>query len=86
MVQSQAMIDDVRYALAEGQDLDQLKRSFETAMRSGGAFVEFTVEGNREVSALVSPTTRVMLSVETVQFDEHDTGDLDFSYSEPYDL
>ncbi len=85
MVQSHAIIDDVPYSLAQGQDLEQLKRAVEESVRAGGAFVEFTIVGHREVSALISPSTRVVFTVETVQFDERDTGDLGLPFGGKYD-
>ncbi|MDP3950301.1 MAG: hypothetical protein Q8Q19_06545 [Microbacterium sp.] len=85
MVRARAKIDDAPYLLAQEQDLDELKRSFETAMRSGGAFVEFTVVGNEKVSTLVTPNTRVVLSEATVEIDQSDNGDQGFPYVETYD-
>lgn len=85
MVRTYAKIDDAPYLLDPGQDLEQLKRSFEAAMREGGAFVEFTVVGNEEVSALVSPTTRVVLSVATVEVDDGDPGHAGIGNVETYD-
>lgn len=85
MVQSHAIIDGVSYSLAQGQDLEQLKRAVEEAVRAGAAFVDFTIVGDREVSALISPSTRVVFTIETVQFDERDTGDLGLPFDGKYD-
>jgi hypothetical protein len=68
------------YLLAQGQDLESLKRRIEEGAQSGGRFVEFTVVGNREVSVLVTSRTRVVFSVETVLFDGRDSGD----HAEPF--
>ncbi|WP_245861395.1 hypothetical protein [Microbacterium aurantiacum] len=81
-----AMIDGVPYALAQGQDLAELKRTFEAAMKSGGAFVDFTAEGDRKISALVSAATRVVFAVATVEHDERDAGVPDFPNGDPYEF
>ena len=86
MVRAQAAIDDAVYLLAQGQDLERLKRRIEEGARSGGIFVEFTVVGNREVSVLVTSRTRVVFSVETVPFDERDSGDQDAPFGGFFDL
>ncbi|MDF2993440.1 MAG: hypothetical protein K0S37_3954 [Microbacterium sp.] len=75
MVRTQMAIDDASFSLAQGQDLDLLKRCIEEAVQAGGRFVTFIVVGNRNVSALFTAHSRVALSVETVQFDPRDTGD-----------
>lgn len=86
MVRTQAAIDDSVFQLAQGQDLDRLKQDIESAAASSGRFVRFTVVGNREVSVLITATTRVVLSVETVQFDDRDTGDQDSSFGGFFDF
>lgn len=86
MVRTQAAIDDAVYLLAQGQDLDALKEQIEAAARSGGGFVDFTVVGNREVSVLVTAGTRVVFSVETVRYDERDTGDQAAPFGGLYDF
>ncbi len=84
-MRTHVMIDGASYALAQGQDLAELKRAFEAAVRSGGTFVVFTVEGDREISALVSATTRVVFSVATVEH-ERDAGVQDFPQGDPYEF
>ena len=76
MIRTQMAVNDAVFALAQGQDLDDLRRRIETAVDLGGRFVSFVVVGNREVSVLFSPGTSVALSVETVVYDERDDGNL----------
>jgi hypothetical protein len=75
MVRTQIAIDDSSFLLAQGQDIDELQRRIEAACEAGGRFVSFVVLGNRRVSALLTPHSRVLFSVETVQYDPRDTGD-----------
>jgi len=86
MVQTEITINSGTYLLAQNQDLDDLRRRIEAAAESGARFVTFTVVGNRSVSVLVTPSTQVALSVETVQFDPRDTGDEDFPFGGPFDF
>ena len=81
MVRTQIAIDEASFFLAQGQDLTELRSRIEQAVQEGGRFVSFVVVGNREVSALLTPHSRVALSVETVPHDPRDTGDAD----DPYD-
>ncbi|MBT2484635.1 hypothetical protein J7E28_07975 [Microbacterium sp. ISL-108] len=85
MIRTQVVVDGVPFLLSQGQDLDALKRSFEAAL-STGAFVDFSVVGNREVSVLVSAHTSIVLSIDTVQFDERDDGDLETPYGGMFDF
>ncbi|MDT0117042.1 hypothetical protein Q9R20_08550 [Microbacterium sp. PRF11] len=75
MVRTQIAIDDSSFFLAQGQDVDELQRRIEAASEAGGRFVSFVVLGNRRVTALFTPHSRVIFSVETVQNDPRDTGD-----------
>ncbi|WP_245861470.1 hypothetical protein [Microbacterium aurantiacum] len=86
MVQTEVMIDGESSVLAQDQDLDDLRRRIEEATATTGRFVDFVVVGNRTVIALVTPRTRVVFRVSTVQFDPRDTGDVDFPYGGHYDL
>ncbi len=86
MVRTMVDADGVRFMLAQDQDVDDLKRRIEDASASQGRFVEFVVLGNRGVSVLVNSRTRIVLSVETVQFDPRDTGDSDAPFGGFYDI
>jgi hypothetical protein len=86
MVRTQVHVDGITSFLAQGQDVEGLKRRIEAAMATVGTFVDFTVVGNREMSVLVSPRTQVVFSIETVQFDARDTGDHDEPFGGLYDL
>jgi hypothetical protein len=78
-------VNDAVFALAQGQDLDDLRRRIETAVDLGGRFVSFVVVGNREVSVLFSRGTSVALSVETVVYDDRDDGNPDMPYAGFFD-
>lgn len=86
MVQTEVTFDGTSFALAQDQDVADLRRRVEEATKSTGQFVNFVVVGNREVSVLVTPRSRVTISVSTVLFDERDTGDVTFPYGGYYDL
>lgn len=86
MVQTEATLDSVSYLLAQDQDVADLRRRVEEAVQTAGTFVDFVVVGNREVSVLITPHSRVTISTSTVAFDERDTGDLEFPYGGYYDL
>ena len=75
MTRTRILVNDVGFFLAQGQDEGELKRRIEVAARAGGGFVEFVVVGNRVVSVFVSPSTHIVITVETVEFDARDTGD-----------
>ena len=86
MVQTTIMVGDSHYLLAQGHDHEALKRRIEDAIRGGGAFVDFVVVGNRTVSAFLDGRERIVLTLETVLFDQRDTGDTAAPYGGMYDL
>lgn len=69
MERTRMVVDEVDFFLAPGQDVADLKHRIEAALRSGGAFVDFTVAGDDAVSVLVSASTRVVISLESVDVD-----------------
>lgn len=75
MVRTEIAVNGGAYSLAQGQDLDDLKRRIEEAMRTAGTFVDFIEVGNRVVSVLISPRSQVAFSLETVQYDSRDVGE-----------
>jgi hypothetical protein len=86
MVQTTIAIGDSHYLLAQGHDQEELKRRIEDAIHGGGGFVDFVVVGNRVGSAYLDGHERISLTIETVLFDERDTGDTDVPYGGMYDL
>lgn len=86
MVRTQVAVNDVGFLLAQGQDVDQLKEAIEAAVRTGPRFVDFIVVGNRSVSILVSAATQVVISVDTVKFDQRDNGDDSAPFGGSFDL
>lgn len=86
MVRTEIAINGSSVFLAQEQDIDDVKRRMEAAVKSGGAFVDFVVVGNRSVSVLVSAQTQITISVATVGFDPRDTGDEAMPFGGFYDL
>ncbi len=85
MIRTQMAVNDAVFELAQGQDIEALKKRIEDAVGHGGRFESFVVVGNREVSVLFSPHTSVAFSVETVSYDERDDGDPDVPYGGFFD-
>ena len=85
MVRTELSINGRSFFLAQGQDAHEVQRRIEAAVDSRGVFVTFTVVGNREVSVLITPRSQVIFTIETVAFDERDTGDSDFPFGGFYD-
>lgn len=85
MVRTQMVVNDAVFALAQGQDVEDLKKRIEDAVDRGGRFASFVVVGNREMSMLFSSRTTVTFSVETVGYDERDTGDADLPFGGFFD-
>lgn len=85
MIQTEVIFDGTSFLLAQDQDIPGFRRQIEAATRTSGTFVDFTVVGNREVSVLVTPRSRVTISTAAVAYDARDTGDLDFPFGGFYD-
>ena len=77
MVRTTLAVGESVYLLAQGQDYKALERRIEKALDDGGRFVEFVVVGNRTVSTLITSSQSVTFLIETVPFDDRDTGDVD---------
>ncbi len=86
MERSALKLNGEEFFLAQEQDLDDLQMRIEDAIAGAGRFVEFVVVGNRRVRALITPRSRVTITVSTVQFDHRDTGDLEFPYGGHFDM
>ncbi|MCE0509056.1 hypothetical protein V8Z69_16470 [Microbacterium aurugineum] len=86
IMRTRIALNEAEYFLAEGQDVADLRRRIEEAMRSGGGFVEFDVAGERSVSVLISSTTQVVISTSTADEGGHDDGDGGTPYGGEYDL
>ncbi len=86
MIQTEVTIDGTSYLLAQDQDVTELRRQVEATVRTSGAFVDFVVVGNREVSVLITPPSHVTITVATVAFDPRDTGDLDYPFGGYFDV
>jgi hypothetical protein len=85
MIQSTIAVGEAHFLLAQGHDLDELKHRIETAVHGGGAFVDFVVVGNRNVSIFMTDREPIVLTQATVVFDERDTGDLEEPYGGLFD-
>lgn len=86
MVQTTVVVDGESHILAQDQNSRELQRRIEDAVSTAGTFVDFVVVGNREVSVLITPYSRVSITVGTVIFDSRDTGDVEHPYGGFYDL
>jgi hypothetical protein len=86
MVRTQVAVDDVAFLLAQGQSIEDIKDHVEHALHAGGGFVDFVVVGNRATSILITPSSRVVVSVETVQLDSRDAGDDAAPYGGVFDM
>lgn len=80
VTRAEVVVDGEPVILARHQDLPALKRRFEAAVATGGAFVDLDAAGGRSVSVLVTPHTRVVITVRSVQIGE--TGA--FDHGEPF--
>lgn len=61
MVRTVMTVDDATFSLAPRQDVADLERRIESAVTDGGRFVHFTVAGERDVSVMFTPHTRVVV-------------------------
>jgi hypothetical protein len=86
MVRTEVTIDNAPFLLAQDQNIDDLKHRIEVAGRPGGRFVDFVVVGNREVSVLITATSHVVVSVQSVPFDPRDTGDEEQPFGGMFDF
>lgn len=86
MVQTEVTCDGTSFLLAQDQNIADIRRQVEAAVQTPGAFVDFIVVGNHEVSVLITPRSRVSITVATVAFDSRDTGDLDYPFGGYFDV
>jgi len=86
MVRTQVAVDDVGFLLAQGQSIEDFKDHVEHALHAGGGFVDFIAVGDRILSVLITPSSRVVVSVETVQLDPRDAGDDAAPYGGVFDM
>lgn len=86
MVQATVVVDGASHLLAQDQDRGELKARIEQAVSTAGAFVDLVVVGNRQVSVLITPSSRVSITAATVLFDSRDTGDVEFPFGGYFDL
>jgi hypothetical protein len=56
------LIGDREFRLAEDEDAGRVEAAALTAARAGAGFVRFTVEGGRQVAALVTPHVAVVFT------------------------
>ena len=85
MVRTEVTIDGRSFFLAQGHEPDDLQKQIEAALETPGRFVTFTVVGNRQARVLITPRSKVVFTVETVPYDERDTGDNEFPFGGFYD-
>jgi hypothetical protein len=78
-VQNTVVIAGQRFVLAQGEDLDTVKRDAVQAVRQGGDVVDLILHGNTLISALISPGVPVTFSSQFIEVADHDsreTGDI----------
>lgn len=86
VTRTRIVVDGAGFLLAEEEDTVDVKRRIEAAVQSGGRFIDLAVAGSGEVSVLVSTSTRVVISRDSVDFDVGN-GDEDVaSYGSEYDM
>ena len=68
-VRTEVTINDTPFLMAEGQDLNDLKRRIEDASQPGGRFVDFVIAGDRSISVLITAASRVVVTVDIVPLD-----------------
>jgi translation initiation factor 6 (eIF-6) len=71
------LVSNQTYVLARSQSLDDLKEDIESAVSSGGKFVDFTVSGDENVSLLVTAASHVVLVPQSRERGIRDTEVLD---------
>ena len=69
IIRTVIVVNDIRFELATGTNLDNLTARIETAVRVGGGLVELTVTGERLVRVLITPATHLVISAEPVAAD-----------------
>ncbi|CAH0308841.1 hypothetical protein [Microbacterium sp. Bi128] len=75
MERTNVEINDSTLALAQSENVTELKRNIVGALGDGGGFVDLTVVGNRIASVLFTIHTAVTITTSTVEFDSRDDGD-----------
>lgn len=63
--QTEVSIDGSTFVLERGQDVEDVKRRIEAAANSPARFVDLIVRGGVQVSALITPHSRVTISIRT---------------------
>lgn len=86
MVQTEVIFDGTSYLLSQDQDVGDLRQRIEQAAKTPGTFVDVDVVGDRSVSVLITPNSRVAISVAAVASESRGVGDVDFPYSGYYDI
>jgi hypothetical protein len=86
MVRTEVAVNGLSFYLAQGQDLNGLKQRIEAAARTGAAFVELVVVGNRAVDVLITAGAQVVFSSEAVEHDPRDVGAEDEAYGGLLDI
>lgn len=72
VVQTRVSIDGSSFVLAPSQDIEQLCDRLEAAVTGTGRVVLFVAADERRVRALITPSSRVVISEEDVHVDSDD--------------
>lgn len=86
MLRTTINVNGVEYRLAQGRDVDEVKRASVAAVRANGDLVDVVVVGNRLVSILMSPGVPITFESIEVDDDPRDDGDLDSPFTAPAEV
>lgn len=77
------IIGGMRFVLAQGHSISEVREATVAALRSNGGLIDLVVHGNRKVPVLISPGVAVVFTSEDVDAtdcDERDTGDIEVPF------
>ena len=70
--QTHVCIDGSRFVLSPSQDVDALCEQLEAAVAGAGLVVRFSTMEGRQVRALITPRSRVLINDESVMYESDD--------------
>lgn len=70
--QTHVSIDGSNFVLSPSQDVDELCERLEAAAATAGSIVRFATIDGRQVRALITPRSRVLITDESVTYDSDD--------------
>lgn len=85
VLRTRLTINGEDFYLSHQQDIDDLTSRIEAAVDSRGRFVDFTLTGDRQAKALITPATQVTLVTDAVMSEARDADDFDHRFPGEYD-